>query len=144
MLSRTTMAGLMAVLAAAAAQASAEELPEGCRVELAFPADCVTQGPAGTPFQTGANCRTVSIDGFPRHYIVYVPASAGTRPPVVLMHHGSSGDGLKFLNISGWTEKADEVGLVAVYPTALEAFMLEEQRCTTKWNEYALESVIDL
>lgn len=144
MLSRTTMAGLVAVMAGATAQVSAEGVPEGCRVELAFPATCATQGPAGTPFATGANCRTVDIDGFPRQYIVYVPASAGTQPPVVFMHHGSGGDGLKFLHISGWTEKADEVGLVAVYPTALEAFVLEEQRCSTKWNAYGLESEIDL
>jgi polyhydroxybutyrate depolymerase len=82
----------------------------------------------------------ISVDGFPRQYIVYVPSSGATRQrPVVFMHHGSSGTGLKFFNISGWREKADEVGLVAVFPTALEVYFLEESRCTTKWNGYGLD-----
>jgi predicted esterase len=91
------------------------------------------------------NCRVIAVDGFPRQYIVYVPETGGgSTRPVVFMHHGSSGSGLKFFNISGWREKADEVGLVAVFPTALEVYFLEESRCTTKWNAYSLEDQIAL
>jgi dienelactone hydrolase len=92
----------------------------------------------------GANCRAVAVDGFPRQYIVYVPASLRFRPAVVVMHHGSGGDGVKFLEISGWREKADAEGLVAVFPTALPGFVLEEQRCSTKWHDYGLDGQIDL
>jgi len=141
MRARTTAAALLMTVTGVAAPVMAQT-PQACRVELEFPANCASTGPAGTPYRPGANCRVVAVDGFPRQYIVYVP-NTGTGPlPVVFMHHGSSGTGLKFFNISGWREKADEVGLVAVFPTALEVYFLEEKRCTTKWNAYNLEDQI--
>ena len=95
----------------------------------------------------GANCRVVRIDGFPREYIVYVPRNPSFDPddamPVVFMFHGSSGDATRFLKISGWREKAEEVGLLAVFPTGLEHKVLESGRCTTKWNDYSLPDEID-
>jgi polyhydroxybutyrate depolymerase len=35
------------------------------------------------------------------------------------MLHGTSGDGDKFYNISGWVQKADAEGFIAVFPSAL-------------------------
>jgi poly(3-hydroxybutyrate) depolymerase len=139
---RMTAAGLAVAVTVVAAPVMAQQTPQACRVELEFPAGCASTGPAGTPYVPGANCRWVSVDGFPRQYIVYVPNTAAPPLPVVFMHHGSSGNGLKFFNISGWREKAQEVGLVAVFPTALEVYFLEESRCTTKWNAYNLEDQI--
>ena len=121
---------------------------------------CPEREPAGTLYVRGVNCRVVEIDGYPRRYIVYVP----TNPvfnleddmPVVFMHHGTGGDDEKFLRISGWAEKAEQVGLVAVFPTGLvylvfgETFcdgatcVLEPPRHKTKWNEYGLASKVDL
>jgi polyhydroxybutyrate depolymerase len=141
---RTAVLMAVGMVAVGVGQAGAQGRPRVCQVELAVPAECATQGPAGTPFRPGANCRTVTVDGFPRQYLVYVPPVLPRRPPVVVMHHGSGGDGLKFLNISGWTEKADEAGLIAIFPTGLTVFFLEEQRCTTKWHAYGLEDEIDL
>jgi polyhydroxybutyrate depolymerase len=43
------------------------------------------------------------------------------------MLHGTSGDGEKFFNISGWREKADETGLIAVFPSALSYCFKEDE-----------------
>ena len=60
------------------------------------------------------------------------------------MFHGSSGDGERFLKISGWREQADATGLVAVFPTGARYRMLDTGRWTTKWNSYGLEDQIDV
>jgi len=107
------------------------------------PIDCATHTGA---YAVGANCRELNVDGYPRQFIVYVPA---TRPseagaPVVFMFHGSSGDGEQFLRISGWREQADATGLVAVFPTGLRYRMLDTGRRITKWNDGGLRTKIDL
>ncbi|MCB9550139.1 MAG: prolyl oligopeptidase family serine peptidase [Myxococcales bacterium] len=92
--------------------------------------------------------RTLDVDGAERSFIVYVPEAAeGPAPvPVVFMFHGTSGDGEKFFNISGWREKADDEGFIAVFPTALVHCFFEdenqdgdyddagERKVTTKWS----------
>jgi polyhydroxybutyrate depolymerase len=105
---------------------------------------CATQGGAGTPYATGVNCRTIEVDGHPRHYLVYVPERRATRAPVVFMFHGSSGNGGRFLRISGWREQADRTGLIAVFPTGLRYRMLDTGRRITKWNGYDLAAAVDL
>ena len=89
--------------------------------------------------------RNVTVDGIEREYLVYVPANAPASAPAVVMLHGTSGDGEKFYNISGWREKADAEGLIAVFPSALTYCLGEddkvvdgvisddEYRVTTKW-----------
>lgn len=105
--------------------------------------DCVTRSGAYAP---GVNCRTLEVDGAERRYLVYVPATrpAASGAPLVFMFHGSSGDGEKFLRISGWRQQADAAGLVAVFPTGLRYRMLDSGRRTTKWNDGALRRQIDL
>ncbi len=130
-------AAATAVALAAPAQAAPSDSPE----------QCVTDGTAGSAYRVGINCRVVEVDGHPREYIVYVPSRApvtGPRAPVVFMFHGSSGDGEKFLRISGWREQADATGLVAVFPTGLRYRVLESGRLSTKWNSYDLASEVDL
>jgi poly(3-hydroxybutyrate) depolymerase len=108
------------------------------------PVDCVTRS---GPYAAGANCRTVEVDGHPRRFVTYVPATrptTGERAPVVFMFHGSSGSGEQFLRISGWRQQADANGLVAVFPTGLRYRMLDNGRRSTKWNDGALRSQIDL
>jgi polyhydroxybutyrate depolymerase len=69
--------------------------------------------------------------------------------PAVFMLHGTSGDGDKFYNISGWVEKAEAEGFVAVFPSALTyclgddedqdgAIEPDEFKVTTKWAAGAL------
>ncbi|MDX6581900.1 MAG: polyhydroxybutyrate depolymerase [Solirubrobacterales bacterium] len=117
-----------------------------------FGVPCATNAEAGTAFAEGVNCRVLEVDGYPREYLVYVPASASARMgagelvPLVLMLHGTSGDGEKFLKISGWREKADAGGFIAAFPTGLTYRVLEPGEpptTTTKWNSYDLASHID-
>jgi polyhydroxybutyrate depolymerase len=95
----------------------------------------------------GKHIHTLSVDGLDREVIVYVPELAiGAAPvPAVFMLHGTSGDGERFYNISGWKEKADAEGLIAVFPSALTYCLKEdengdgdlddpgERKVTTKW-----------
>jgi len=95
----------------------------------------------------GTTVHRLTVGGLEREAIVYVPRRArGTTPvPVVFMLHGTSGDGERFYRISGWREKADEVGFIAVFPSALHHCFFEdenrdgdfddrgEMKLTTKW-----------
>jgi len=107
------------------------------------PVDCVTRAGA---YEPGANCRVIDVDGGPREFIVYVPErpAAATGRPVVIMFHGTSGDGAQYLRISGWREQADATGLVAIFPTGLRYRSLESGRRVTKWNDGGLRAKVDL
>jgi polyhydroxybutyrate depolymerase len=59
------------------------------------------------------------------------------------MHHGSSGTGEQFLHTSGWREKADAEGLIAVFPTGAVYFVLDRSRYSTKWNDFTLAADVD-
>lgn len=126
--------------------------PAGVAPAAEFGVACVTNAEAGTAFLEGVNCRTLEVDGYPREYLVYVSASAaaemgaGGQVPLVVMLHGTSGDGEKFLKISGWREKADEEGFVAAFPSGLTYRVTEDgepPKTTTKWNAFNLASYID-
>jgi poly(3-hydroxybutyrate) depolymerase len=109
-----------------------------------FGVPCDGRGVSGTPYVPGVNCRTMAVDGYPRRYIVWVPPGLAAGAPAVFMLHGASGDGGLFLRISGWREKATQEGFVAIFPTAVEHFVLEHQRFSTRWNNYELPMEIDL
>jgi polyhydroxybutyrate depolymerase len=125
----------VAVLALLAARADAAPLP---------PRQCETRGAAGLAYETGVNCRVVEVDGHPRRYVVYVPERRLPAAPVVMMFHGTGGDGEKFLRISGWREQADRTGLIGVFPTGLHYRVLESGRLKTKWNAFGLDALVDL
>lgn len=80
-----------------------------------------------------------------RHFIVYKPAvNSSDLLPVVFMFHGTSGNGERFYNISGWKEKADKEGFIAVFPSALR-YRIEEEgiiKNTTKWNDGRLSTIV--
>lgn len=96
---------------------------------------------------TGTTSRTLTVQGMQREFVVHVGSTVGanTAVPVVFMLHGTSGDGPQFYNISGWREKADAEGFIAVFPSALTHCLHEdenkdgdftdadEQHVTTKW-----------
>jgi poly(3-hydroxybutyrate) depolymerase len=113
---------------------------------LAAPAQappCDTQGPAGTAYAAGVNCRTLQHDGHQRRYEVYVPANVRRNAPVVFMFHGGSGNGERFLRISGWREQADARGLIAVFPTGERYRITENGRMSTRWNVFGIEDEIE-
>lgn len=82
---------------------------------------------------------TMELEGHIRSFIVVVPT--GVAPaggfPVVFMLHGTSGDGEKFFNISGWKELVQPQKLIAVFPSSLEWCVNDDNgpgtNRTTKW-----------
>jgi len=143
----TAFALVLASLTAAAIATGAE--PAG---RAGFGVPCDATAADGAPYVTGTNCRTLDVDGFPREYITYVSPgaaakmAAGEQVPLVVMLHGTSGDGGKFFRISGWREKADTEGFVAAFPSGLTYRVTEPGEppvTTTKWNSFNLASVID-
>ncbi len=102
--------------------------------------------------EPGAATVTLTVDGQVREFMVYVGrnASATAAAPVVFMLHGTSGTGQEFLEGSRWREKADTVGFIAVFPTALTYCFREDEngdgdlidagelKATTKWTHGTL------
>lgn len=130
---------------AAAAETEAT-VDTGTEPDAATTADTVAAIDAPPPPKSGKSERTLTVDGVEREFLVHVPATldASKAVPVVFMLHGTSGSGDKFYNISGWVEKADAEGFIAVFPSAL-AYCLgddedydavieaSEYKVTTKW-----------
>jgi len=87
---------------------------------------------------TGKNRFTTNIDGDEREYYVHVPQSytGSTAVPVVFMLHGTSGDGEKFYNHSGWREVGNDENILTVFPSSWRYCINDngEIKNTTKWN----------
>lgn len=81
---------------------------------------------------------TMIVDSVQREFIVSRPS--GPVPPggypVVFMFHGTSGDGERFYNISGWKEKGETEKFLSVFPSSLRYCFIDSGRQvqTTKWN----------
>jgi poly(3-hydroxybutyrate) depolymerase len=113
----------------------------------AFNVPCDSNGPAGTPFVRGTNCRTVTVDGVAREYIVYVPKSGlfqfSIAAPVVMHFHGSGGNASGTFGENGWWQKSEEIGFVAVMGSALPYFDLSDNAFKTHWNNLTLDDGVD-
>ena len=90
-------------------------------------------------FETGRTDIYYEVDNVERHVAVHVPMSYDDDKeyPMVFMLHGSGGTGNKFYNISGWVGKAEEEGIIAVFPTAIEYDLIDGSR-QTKWSSDGL------
>ncbi|MGH8653515.1 MAG: alpha/beta hydrolase family esterase [Gammaproteobacteria bacterium] len=109
-----------------------------------FGIHCDSVGVSGIAYVPGVNCRTTVVDGYTRRYVVWVPlAGVPASSPAGFMLHGGSGTGEQFLRRSGWREKATQEGFVAIFPTAVEHFVLDKQRFSTHWNNYGLPGQIN-
>jgi polyhydroxybutyrate depolymerase len=86
---------------------------------------------------------TMTVDGVERHFIVVRPSGAppANGYPLVFMFHGTSGDGERFFNISGWKEVGEQETIVTVYPSSLEYCVNDDGviKRTTKWNNGDLQ-----
>lgn len=86
----------------------------------------------------GKNRFTTNIDGSEREYYVHIPQSyTGTSAvSVVFMLHGTSGDGEKFYNNSGWKEVGEDENIITVFPSSWRYCINDngEIKNTTKWN----------
>ena len=89
-------------------------------------------------FVVGKNRFTTVVNGDTREYYVHVPKSynKSTATPVVFMLHGTSGDGDKFYNISGWKEVGETENILTVYPSSWRHCIIDNdgRANTTKWN----------
>lgn len=87
----------------------------------------------------------INVDNKEREFIVSKPetASGSNGYPVVFMLHGTSGDGEKFYNISGWKELGEKEKVLTVFPSSLRYCVLDKdgnRGSTTKWNNGDLYS----
>lgn len=95
--------------------------------------------------------RSLTVAGQVRRYIVHRSwgSLAKAASPVVFMLHGTSGSGGEFFQTSGWREKADAEGFIAVFPSALrhcylddgnhnQAFEATEIETFSKWADSRL------
>ena len=90
---------------------------------------------------------TMEVDSVPREFIIAKPSAQppATGYPLVFMFHGTSGDGLKFYNISGWKEVGEAEGFLTVFPSSLEYRFYGDSGFairTSKWkNAEAIEAL---
>lgn len=96
----------------------------------------------------GTARRTLTIDGQQREFYVHVGRNVASNAPVpvVFFFHGSGSNGLEHLRTSRWREKADTMGFIAIFPSALaycfkeddngDGDMLDsgEVHASTKWT----------
>jgi polyhydroxybutyrate depolymerase len=91
-------------------------------------------------YVVGKNRFTTNVNGDTREYYVHVPQgyNKNAATPVVFMLHGTSGDGLKFYNISGWKEVGETENILTVFPSSWRLCIIDEgvRKNTTKWNVY--------
>jgi polyhydroxybutyrate depolymerase len=100
------------------------------------------------PIVYGKIRKTTTVDGDTREYYVHVPLKydGKTAVPVVFMFHGTSGDGEKFYNISGWKEKAEIENILTVYPSSWRYCFTDPDdglvKNNTKWNDFHLSTIL--
>ncbi|HHH49402.1 MAG TPA: alpha/beta hydrolase [Saprospiraceae bacterium] len=91
-------------------------------------------------FNLGKNRFTTMVDGDEREYYVHVPQTYQNDQsvPVVFMLHGSSGNGLKFYNISGWKEVGETENIITVFPSSWKYCIIDDGKVknTTKWHAF--------
>lgn len=101
---------------------------------------------ADDPVAPGRHDFATRVGGDLRRYIVSVPAGYdGVTPvPVVFMLHGTSGDGEKFYNISGWKELGEEQTILTVFPSSWHHCILDDAQVkhTTKWNSFDMPEIL--
>lgn len=84
----------------------------------------------------------LDVKGLKRDFIVWKPwkAIGQIKLPVVFMLHGTNQEGEQFLHISGWREKANTEGFIAVFPQAMFNCFFQDQgqgmqrQALTKWG----------
>jgi polyhydroxybutyrate depolymerase len=115
-------------------------------------------GPAQAVNVPGTTYETIDVGGVERTFIVHVGASVPAEGPVpvVFMFHGTSGDGQRFYDNSGWREVADAEGIIVVFPDALRHCFYEDEngdgdfddagelKLTTKWSAGALGEATEM
>jgi polyhydroxybutyrate depolymerase len=78
-----------------------------------------------------------NFDGHDRECIIVIPGHSPPADgyPIVFMLHGTSGDGEKFYNISGWKELGEKENFITVFPSSLSWCWVEDgvEKRNTRW-----------
>jgi len=94
----------------------------------------------------GRHDQSMVVDGEKRQWVVHVPKSydGSKAVPLVVMIHGSGTNGDLYYHKTGWVQKADKEGFIAVFPTALKHCFVEDgkRKNNTKWNDGKLASYV--
>lgn len=101
------------------------------------------EAPVIEDYQIGKNFYTIDIDGDTREYYVHVPNGydPSIKTSMVFMLHGTTGDGERFYNISGWTDVGETENIITVFPSSWSYCLIVDGQVknTTKWNTYGNE-----
>ncbi|MEP7320931.1 MAG: T9SS type A sorting domain-containing protein [Saprospiraceae bacterium] len=86
------------------------------------------------------------FDGVMREFIISKPSGAVPSGgyPIVMVLHGTTGDGEKFYNISGWKELGEKEKILTIYPSSLSFCVIGDlgfKVNQTKWNNGDLQTV---
>lgn len=85
------------------------------------------------------------FDGIKRDFIISKPSGAVPAGgyPIVMVLHGTTGDGERFYNISGWKELGEKEKILTIYPSSLSYCVIADlgfKVNETKWNNGDLQS----
>ena len=105
-----------------------------------------TPRPDPTQLVAGRNCRNVTVDGFVREFLVYVPEglAPGEPVPIVFAYHYGTGSMELFSAMSGFRAIGQREGFIVVFPQALQYYSAAEGVWTARWNTHGLEQRTDL
>lgn len=138
MIGRQAPLGVLAALVAALAYATACG-SNGNEDRASTPA-------AAAQVEAGDHWRSLSFGGGERRYLVHIPPSYDGRSPVplVMVLHGGGGNAESAVRMTGFSDKADREGFIAVYPNGTGRL---RDRVLT-WNSgnccgYALDQRVD-
>lgn len=89
---------------------------------------------------TGEHSLMLKVGDMNRRYIVHVPNSydGEKQMPVVIMFHGGGGTAKGAMHETGWAEKADREGFIAVFPEATPPDPIKPSKFGTNgqaWND---------
>lgn len=95
-------------------------------MQQATPPGCILASSEKTPISldepvAGTHIFHVTAAGLQRSYTIHIPRDYGGKQylPVVIMLHGGGGTALSAIKETGWIDKAEKEGFLAVFPEAM-------------------------
>ncbi|MFA5344581.1 MAG: PHB depolymerase family esterase [Kiritimatiellia bacterium] len=107
---------------------------------LSCSADAQEHSGSAKRLASGDHSLTLRVGNLDRRYIVHVPPKYNSRQPVpiVIMLHGGGGTARGAMRETGWAQKADKEGFLAVFPEATPPDQTKPSRFGTNgqaWND---------
>jgi polyhydroxybutyrate depolymerase len=115
-------------------------LAESCGSQISSPpvSPVSPTPPASCVGATTDFCRNVTVNGTSRYYLLHVPTNyQANSGALVVVLHGSGGDGAQIESYSQMSSKADATGFAVAYPYGLVA----PSAGSTEWHNYFDDSI---